>query len=86
MEEQQTLLVEIMKIADRVTLARLGLLQAVTAESGEPKTEQLRYDPAASAEWDRYPAYFRQTFAYIAAAVRDGYATLDSPAQAVEME
>lgn len=86
MEENQQLLIEMMKLADRVTLARLGLLQAVKAENGETKTEVIRYELGARAEWENYPAYFRQTFAYIAASVRDGYATLDGPAQAVDVE
>lgn len=85
MEENQQLLIEIMKLADRVTLARLGLLQAITAEHGEPKAEAIRYELAARGEWENYPAYFRQTFAYIAASVRDGYATLDAPAQVVDI-
>jgi hypothetical protein len=84
MEEAQQLLMEIMRLADRVTMARLGLLKDMTIKPGEPIT--LQYDTSAPAEWDKYPAYFRQTFAYIAASVRDGFATLDAPAQPVEVE
>ncbi len=86
MEETQQLLIEIMKLADRVTLARLGLLEAVKTENGEPKTETIRYDLAARAEWENYPAYFRQTFAYIAASIRDGHAVLDDHPQTVTIE
>jgi hypothetical protein len=87
MEENQQLLMAIMRLADRVTMARLGLLKelAETPESrGEPTV--MRYEVGAPAEWDKYPAYFRQTFGYIAASVRDGFATLDAAAQAVEVE
>jgi hypothetical protein len=84
MEETQQLLMEIMKLADRVTMARLGLLKEIDAKPGEQPV--LRYDTGAPAEWDKYPAYFRQTFAYIAASVRDGFATLDAPAEPVEVE
>ena len=86
MEETQQLLIEMMKLADRVTLARLGLMRAVKTENGEPKTEAIRYELAARAEWENYPAYFRQTFAYIAASVRDGHAVLEGHPQAVEIE
>jgi hypothetical protein len=84
MEENQQLLMAIMRLADRVTMARLGLLKEMDEVPGEPTV--LRYEVGAPAEWDKYPAYFRQTFGYIAASVRDGYATLDAPAQAVEVE
>jgi hypothetical protein len=84
MEETQQLLMEIMKLADRVTMARLGLLKEVDMKPGEAPA--IRYDTSAPAEWDKYPAYFRQTFAYIAASVRDGFATMDAPAQPVEVE
>ncbi len=84
MEENQQLLIEIMRLADRVTMARLGLLKELDVKPGEAPI--VRYDTGAPAEWDKYPAYFRQTFGYIAASVRDGFATLDAPAQAVEVE
>jgi hypothetical protein len=65
-------------------MARLGLLKEIEEKPGAP--EVLRYEVGAPAEWDKYPAYFRQTFGYIAASVRDGFATLDAPAHAVEVE
>jgi hypothetical protein len=84
MEENQQLLMEIMRLADRVTMARLGLLTQLDAKPGEAPA--IRYNTSSPAEWDKYPAYFRQTFAYIAASVRDGFATLDAAAQPVEVE
>lgn len=86
MDEYQNLLMQIMRLADRVTMARLGLLTEMTIEPDEAKTTTIRVAPAAAEEWEKYPAYFRQTFAYIAASVRDGFATLDGPAHPVEME
>jgi len=86
MDEYQNLLMQIMRLADRVTMARLGLLKELTIEPDEAKATTMRVAPASHEEWEKYPAYFRQTFASIAAAVRDGYATLDSPARPVEME
>lgn len=86
MEEYQNLLMQIMRLADRVTLARLGLLTEMTIEPEEAKGTSIRVAPASADEWEKYPAYFRQTFAYIAASIRDGFATLDSPARPVELE
>lgn len=86
MDEYQNLLMQIMRLADRVTMARLGLLTEMTIEQDEAKSTTLRVAPASAEEWEKYPAYFRQTFAYIAASVRDGFATLDSPARPVEIE
>jgi hypothetical protein len=85
-DEYQNLLMQIMRLADRVTMARLGLLRELTIESDDAKAATLRVAPADAEEWEKYPAYFRQTFAYIAASVRDGFATLDSPAHPVEVE
>ncbi len=86
MDEHQELLIQIMRLADRVTMARLGLLKELTVEADETKSTTIRVAPASAEEWEKYPAYFRQTFAYIAASVRDGFATLDAPARAVEIE
>lgn len=86
MDEYENLLVQIMRLADRVTMARLGLLKEMTIEPDEAKTTTIHVAPADAGEWEKYPAYFRQTFAYIAASVRDGYAVLDAPAQPVEIE
>ncbi len=85
MEEYEGLLIQMMHLADRVTLARLGLLKEIRVEGNEAKTEAVRFAVGAEDAWEQYPAYFRQTFAYIAASIRDGYAVLDSPAQPVEM-
>lgn len=85
MEDFNDLLIQIMRLADRVTLARLGLLEEMTVED-DAKASRIRFAPGMTEEWEKYPAYFRQTFAYIAASVRDGYATLDSPARPVEVE
>jgi hypothetical protein len=85
-DEYQNLLMQIMRLADRVTMARLGLLKELTIEPDEAKSTTIRVAPASAEEWEKYPAYFRQTFAYIAASVRDGFATLDSPARPVEIE
>lgn len=86
MDEYQNLLMQIMRLADRVTMARLGLLREMTVEAEEAKATVIKVAPASADEWEKYPAYFRQTFAYIAASVRDGYATLDAPARPVEIE
>jgi hypothetical protein len=85
-DEYQNLLMQIMRLADRVTMARLGLLVEMTIEPEEAKATTIRVAPASAGEWEKYPAYFRQTFAYIAASVRDGYAVLDGTAQPVEVE
>ncbi|GEM_PF-5472367 len=86
MEDFKDLLIQIMRLADRVTLARLGLLEEVTIEDNDAKATGMKFTPGMADEWEKYPAYFRQTFGYIAASVRDGYATLDSPARPVEVE
>ena len=86
MDEYKDLLMQIMRLADRVTMARLGLLIEMTVEADEAKTTSMKVAPASASEWEKYPAYFRQTFAYIAASVRDGFAVLDAPAQPVEIE
>jgi hypothetical protein len=85
-EDYQNLLMQIMRLADRVTMARLGLLKELTIEADDAKATVIRVAPASAEDWEKYPAYFRQTFAYIAASVRDGFATLDSPARPVELE
>jgi hypothetical protein len=85
-EDYQNLLMQIMRLADRVTMARLGLLKELTIEADDAKATMIRVAPASAEDWEKYPAYFRQTFAYIAASVRDGFATLDSPARPVELE
>lgn len=85
-EDFKDLLIQIMRLADRVTLARLGLLAEIVVENDEVKATVMKFAPGMSEEWEKYPAYFRQTFGYIAASVRDGYATLDSPARPVEVE
>ncbi len=86
MDEYQDILMQIMRLADRVTMARLGLLKEMTIEAEEAKAGAIKVAPSSAEEWEKYPAYFRQTFAYIAASVRDGFATLDSPAKPVEIE
>jgi hypothetical protein len=86
MEDFQQLLVEMMHLADRVTLARLGLLKELQIEGDDVKKTAVNFSASAGDDWEKYPAYFRQTFAYIAASVRDGYATLDAPATPVELE
>ncbi len=85
-EDFKDLLIQIMRLADRVTLARLGLLQEITVEGDDAKATAMKFAPGMADEWEKYPAYFRQTFGYIAASVRDGYATLDAPARPVEVE
>lgn len=85
-EDYKDLLIQIMRLADRVTLARLGLLTEIAVDGDDAKAGVMKFAPAMSDEWEKYPAYFRQTFGYIAASVRDGYATLDSPARPVEVE
>ena len=86
MEDFKDLLIQIMRLADRVTLARLGLLEEITIDGDDTKASGMKFAPGMTDEWEKYPAYFRQTFGYIAASVRDGYATLDSPARPVEVE
>lgn len=86
MEDFKDLLIQIMRLADRVTLARLGLLQEITVEGDDAKATGMKFAPGMSDEWEKYPAYFRQTFGYIAASVRDGFATLEEPARPVEVE
>lgn len=82
MEDHQQLLIELMRLADRVTMARLGLLKEMSAESDKP----AKWSVASPEQWDNYLTYFRQTYAYLAASVRDGYATMDSPANPVPLE
>jgi hypothetical protein len=85
-EDFKDLLIQIMRLADRVTLARLGLLAEITVEGDDAKATGMKFSPGMSEEWEKYPAYFRQTFGYIAASVRDGFATLEEPARPVEVE
>lgn len=67
-------------------MARLGLLHEVTVEDGDIKKTTVHYTQEHIEVWEKYPAYFRQTLAYLAASVRDGYATLDAPARPVDLE
>lgn len=85
-EDYKDLLIQIMRLADRVTLARLGLLTEITVEGDDAKATGITFAPGMADEWEKYPAYFRQTFGYIAASVRDGFATLEEPARPVETE
>ena len=85
MEEYQDLLRYMMQLADRVTMARLGLLHEIQVDGEEVKPATIKYAVGPSEEWEKYPAYFRQTLAYLAASVRDSFAVLDSPAHPVEL-
>ena len=66
-EDYKDLLIQIMRLADRVTLARLGLLTEIVVDGDDAKAGGMKFTPGMSDEWEKYPAYFRQTFGYIAA-------------------
>lgn len=84
-DEYQDLLGRMMGLADRITMARLGLLRDMHAE-GAGDDVKMHYAAGTPEQWDQYLSYFRQTFAYLAASVRDGYAVLDSPARPTDIE
>ncbi len=85
-EDYKDLLIQMMRLADRVTMARLGLINEMTADSDDAKATAIKLGVAAADDWEKYPAYFRQTFAYIAASIRDGFAILDGTPHPVEVE
>ena len=85
MDEYQDLLGRLMGLADRITMARLGLLKDLETD-GEGKEVKVAYSAGTPEQWDQYLSYFRQTFAYLSASVRDGYAVLDSPARPTDIE
>ena len=84
-DEYQDLLGRLIGLADRVTMARLGLVKDLQTE-GEGTDVKAVYATGTPEQWDQYLSYFRQTFAYLAASVRDGYAVLDSPARSSDLE
>lgn len=85
MDEYQDLLGRLMGLADRITMARLGLLRDLQTE-GEGKDVKATYMAGTPEQWDQYLSYFRQTLAYLSASVRDSYAVLDSPARPTDIE
>jgi len=84
-DEYQELLGRLMGLADRITMARLGLLRDLETD-GEGKDLKVVYTAGTPEQWDQYLSYFRQTLAYLAASVRDSYAVLDSPARPSDIE
>ncbi len=86
MEDYQPLFTELIKLADRVTMARLGLIKDTTLAPDGDKPAGGQFVTDNPEQWENYLSYFRQTLAYLSASVRDAYATLDSPATPVQLD
>lgn len=85
MDRHQEVLSQLIRLADRITMARLGLLKELTTD-GDGKELKMQYAAGSAEEWEQYLAYFRQTFAYLAASVRDGNGVLEGLPQRSDLE
>ncbi len=85
MDQHQQVLNQLIQLADRVTIARLGLLRELTTD-GEGKDVKMQYAAGTAEDWERYLPYFRQTLALLAAAVRDGNGVLEGLPQRSDRE
>lgn len=84
-DRHQEVLSQLIRLADRVTMARLGLLKELTTDDNGGDVK-VQYAAGSAEEWEQYLAYFRQTFAYLAASVRDGNGVLEGLPQRADIE
>lgn len=85
MDQHQQVLSQLIQLADKITMARLGLLKELTTD-GDGKDVKVQYAAGSAEEWERYLPYFRQTFALLAGAVRDGNGVLEALPQRTDLD